>query len=140
MGIDFRRMKSKAIIIIILLFLIAGIATPTYRSQIRFDMSDGNSWEESYILGIKISSSRINSEVRKYAQEFNLTKTANPLIIIKNDRNLILIRINYYSKVRGDYFDLVSAAKILDKTDTSDSLYTDEKKRFFKLWSSLLQG
>jgi hypothetical protein len=103
-------------------------------------MADGNSWEESYILGIKISSSGINSEVSKYAQEYNLTRTANPSIVIKNDRNLILLRMNYYSKVRSDYFDLVSAAKFLDKTDTSDSLHTDEKQRFFKLWSNLLRA
>jgi hypothetical protein len=131
-------MKRKILCPLILVFSFAVIAIYSKEEKIIFNMATGRSLNNYYVFGVNFRTLEINNQVHKYSIIFDLLDKNNPSIVIRKDKNLKFVRMSYYSKVSSDYFDLVSTARIMDKTDSTDILHSDNKDIFIKLWNGLL--
>jgi hypothetical protein len=121
----------------LLLLIIVFTIVITDKNVMKFDMSLGKSWEEKYVLGVKIASSEVNPSISRYASTFGLTQKGNPVIAFEIDKNLLFVRKHSHSEIKRIYYDLLSAGKILERKNISEDLYLDEKSRFLKLWKEL---
>lgn len=124
--------------IIIFVCLISLVLVFVAKDKVRFDMSSGDSWKEKYVVGFRVKSSKVNSNLKNYAISYGLIDNDNPTILINLDKNFLIMKQTSYSKRKGIYYDLVSTAKNLENSEITDDWYLDEKNKFIRLWNDLL--